>query len=143
MHDRPLLHSAAFSNSPPEMAAAASGGERKRWEDALPRGQRTRALCIGVNDYTKMDPLANAIADANGIAHCIRDLPESSAYAVQKNPANKRLLKDAVERFLGEIPRERPPRIVRLEGLSRRRFVCRMSCNSCWGLARHCLALRW
>ena len=86
------------------MAAAASGGGPKRWEDALPRGQRTRALCIGVSDYMKIDPLANAIADADGIAQCTRDLPESSVYAVQ-NPANKRLLKEATEQFLVEIPR--------------------------------------
>ena len=87
---------------------------RKRWEDTLPRGQRTRALCIGVNNYTKLAPLANAIADAEGIAQSIRDLPESSACAVQ-DPAhtkNKRALKERIEQFLVEIPRECPPRIV-------------------------------
>ena len=87
---------------------------RKRWEDTLPRGQRTRALCIGVNDYTKLHPLANAIADADGIAQSIRDLPESSACAVQDPAwtATKRALKERIEQFLVEIPRERPPRIV-------------------------------
>ena len=69
---------------------------RKRWEDTLPRGQRTRALCIGVNGYTKLAPLANAIADADGIAQSIRDLPESSACAVQDPAwtATKRALKE-------------------------------------------------
>jgi hypothetical protein len=70
-----------------------------------------QALCIGVNDYKEKTKLKNAIADAEGIARCIENLPDSSARAV-RNPESKHALRWEIESFLSDLPTERPPRIV-------------------------------
>jgi hypothetical protein len=71
-----------------------------------------QALCIGVNDYKEKTKLKNAIADAEGIARCIENLPDSSARAVCRNPESKGALRWEIESFLSDLPKERPPRIV-------------------------------
>ena len=71
-----------------------------------------QALCIGVNDYKEKTKLKNAIADAEGIARCIENLPDSSARAVCRNPESKGALRREIERFLADIPKESPLRIV-------------------------------
>ena len=84
----------------------------KRWEESLPRGLQMQALCIGVNDYKEWRKLENAIADAEGIARCIENLPDSSARAVCRNPESKGALRREIESFLFDINKERPPQIV-------------------------------
>jgi hypothetical protein len=84
----------------------------KRWEESLPRGLQMQALCIGVNDYKEKTKLENAIADAEGIARCIENLPDSSARAVCRNPESKGALRREIESFLFDINKERPPQIV-------------------------------
>ena len=84
----------------------------ERWEESLPRGLKMQALCIGVKDYKEKTKLKNAIADAEGIAQCIENLPDSSARAVCRNPESKGALRREIESFLSDLPKERPPRIV-------------------------------
>ena len=83
----------------------------KRWEESLPRGLQMQALCIGVNNYKEKTKLKNAIADAEGIARCIENLPDSSARAV-RNPESKCARRREIGSFLSDLPKERPPRIV-------------------------------
>jgi hypothetical protein len=70
-----------------------------------------QALCIGVNDYKEETKLENAIADAEGFAQFIENLPDSSARAVCRNPESKVALRREIESFLSDLPK-RPPRIV-------------------------------
>jgi hypothetical protein len=67
------------------------------WCKRLQRGDRSK--------------LENAIADAESIARCIENLPDSSARAV-RNPESKHALRWEIESFLSDLPTERPPRIV-------------------------------
>ena len=69
----------------------------KRWEESLPRGFQVQALCIGVNGYKEETKLKNAIADAQGIAQFIENLPDSSARAVCRNPESKVALRREIE----------------------------------------------
>ena len=86
---------------------------RMLWEVALPQGLRVQALCIGVDNYTKLDPLRNAISDAKGIAQRVTDLPNSRASVVCENPATKRALRDSIQQFLEtEVSKVSPPRII-------------------------------
>ena len=75
----------------------------KRWEELLPWGFQIQALCIGVNDYEETRKLSSAIADAEGIARCIENLPDSSARAVCRNPESKVALRREIESFLFDI----------------------------------------
>ena len=78
-----------------EMVACVNRGKVK-WD-----GLRVAGLCIGIDEYTNLDPLRNAVRDAEAVNSALKAVPRCYS-AIIRNPKTGMALLESVERHAKE-----------------------------------------